>query len=124
MTLADLAGQITAAVTQESLVHRLVLEFLTEYGQAPMHARQGLLDPPPAPTGDQRWDAFVAALGEHLAFHGSLRYPTWTQDPQRFLDKWWFVSDTPSGRAEALVSSPASFLRRGVFIERRDLERA
>lgn len=39
-------------------------------------------------------------------------------------DRWWFLSDTPSGRAEAVVTAPASFRRRGVFIERRDLERA
>ncbi len=100
-----------------------MLEFLTAYGGAEPAQRQGLIDEPPAPTGDRRWDAFLGALAEHLAFHDDLLCPTWAGAPERFLDRWWFLSNTPSGRAEAIVTAPASFVRRGVFIERRDLER-
>lgn len=124
MTLAELGRHVTGAIDDESRVHRLVLEFLTEYEGARAGDRQGLLDAMPAPTGDPRWDAFLAALAEHLAFHDMLRCPAWAGSQDRFLDRSWFLSNTPSGRAEAIVSAPASFMRRGVFIERRDLERA
>jgi len=124
MTMAGLASHITGALADEATVRRLVLEFLTEYADAAWDTRQALLDAEPAPTSDGRWDAFLAALAEHLAFHDDLACPPWARAPERFLDRWWFLSNTPTGRAEAIVSAPASFMRRGVFIERRDLERA
>lgn len=123
MTLAQLADHIAASLDRESYVRRLVLEFLTEYKDTPVGQRQALLDRVPAPTRDQRWDAFVAALAEHLAFHDGLRCPAWALADDRFLDRFWFVTNTPAARAEAIVTAPASFMRRGVFIERRDLER-
>lgn len=124
MTLADLASYIARTLPEEPKVRRLVLEFITEYSDAALDSRQALLDGRPAPTGDRRWDAFLAALAEHLAFHDNLSCPGWAAAPERFLDRWWFLSNTPTGRAEAIVTAPASFVRRGVFLERRDLERA
>jgi hypothetical protein len=123
MTLADLARHIAEALASEARVRRLVLEFLTESKGAAPTQRQSLLDAVPEPTGDARWDAFLGALAEHLAFHDALDCPEWARRKDRFLDRAWFLSNTPTGRAEAIVSAPASFMRRGVFIERRDLER-
>jgi len=124
MTVADLASHIAGTVAEEAKIRRLVLEFITEYADAAVNTRQALLDAEPASTGDRRWDAFLAALTEHVAFHDDLACPPWATAPERFLDRWWFLSNTPTGRAEAIVAAPASFMRRGVFIERRDLERA
>jgi hypothetical protein len=42
--------------------------------------------------------------------------PAWVDDPSRFLEEWWFVSGLRSLHANALVHSPISFKRRGVFI--------
>jgi len=42
--------------------------------------------------------------------------PTWVNEPSRFLDTWWFVSELRSLHADALVHTPISFSRRGVFI--------
>lgn len=124
MTMADLPSHITASLTDDPRIRRLVLEFITEYADAEPAIHQVLLDPEPAPTGDRRWDAFLTTLAVHLAFHDGLSCPAWAGASERFLDRWWFLSNTPFGRAEALVTAPASFMRRGVFIERRDLERA
>jgi len=44
------------------------------------------------------------------------------QDRTRFLETAWWVSSLPSAKVQALVHSPASFRRRGVMIDRRDLE--
>ena len=123
MTVAELATHIAGNLAEEAKVRRLVLEFLTEYAGSAPQTRQSLLDTEPASTSDRRWDAFLGALAEHLAFHDDLACPLWARAPERFLDRWWFLSNTPTGRAEAIVTAPASFMRRGVFIERRDLER-
>lgn len=47
--------------------------------------------------------------------------PNWVHEASRFLDRVWWVSDMPSARASALVHTPASFRRRGIMIDRRDL---
>lgn len=102
----------------------LLAEFLTEFGfEDPTH-RQRLLSRRPRATGSRNWDALLAALAEHLAFHDDAEIPPWVEDPERFLDTFWFPTNTPMARADALVYAPASFLRRGVMVERRSLVRA
>ena len=46
---------------------KLVWEFLEEYRWEPDNAQPRLLRDEPSPTGDERWDALLAALAEHLA---------------------------------------------------------
>jgi hypothetical protein len=66
----------------------------------------------------------LAAIAEDLCLRAGLRPPVWVHDGRRFLDRFWWVSDVPSARAAALVHTPASYRRRGVMIDRRDLEAA
>jgi hypothetical protein len=77
----------------------------------------------PAPAGDPRHDAFLGALGEHLAAIHGLERPEWTCESARFLGRFWFVSDVEGFRAVAIASSPAAFRRRGIFISSDALER-
>jgi hypothetical protein len=58
----------------------------------------------------------LAAAAEHLCYHRGLPVPSWSLDPARFLDRWWFVSPYRSVHASALVATPAAFANRGVFI--------
>lgn len=123
MSLADLSEALHAA--PKDLDRRLLaLEFLQEFDGEPAEARQALLGDRPPSTGDARWDALIGALAEHLAFHHDLAYPQWAEEPDRFLDRWWFPINTPSTRAAAIAHAPAALARRGVFVERRDLVRA
>jgi hypothetical protein len=46
---------------------RLVVEFLKEYHQEPAGVRPGLVADAPGPAGDERRDALLAGLAEHLA---------------------------------------------------------
>lgn len=101
----------------------LLAEFLTEYSFEDGRSRDRLLRKRPRPTGSQEWDALLGALAEHLAFHDEAPIPRWVEGPDRFLDRFWFPTNTPAARADAVVHAPASFRRRGVFIERRSLER-
>lgn len=120
MTVAELARRMGGDPARPWL-H--VAEFLTEYGFEDSSTRATLLEEAPSPVGSQEWDAFLGALAEHLAFHDGVRAPGWVEAPNRFLDKFWFPFNTPSARADAIVRAPASFARRGVFVERRSLER-
>ncbi|HUC37179.1 MAG TPA: helix-turn-helix transcriptional regulator [Acidimicrobiales bacterium] len=121
MTVAQTGAKLTGG-TSDPWLH--VREFLTEFTFEEAPGRSRLLGQRPRPTGDARWDAFLGALGEHLAFHDGAPVPHWTCEPERFLSRAWYCFDTPSARVEARITSPASFLRRGVFLERRSLDRA
>ena len=85
--------------------------------------RGQMLDKEPASTGDKRFDAFLAALCEHLAYHYNLKTPDWVFKQERFLKKWWFPTNYEFMMAMCLVQSPASFKRRGIFIDNSFFER-
>jgi hypothetical protein len=77
----------------------------------------------PDPTGDARRDAYLGALGEHLALRHGVPRPEWTCGPERFLDTFWFVSSVRGFRALAVAQSPAAFRRRGIMIVPSSLDR-
>lgn len=121
-------GQSLAGVAERTLTGVdfmiAVRELLDEFTllQSDRERRRAIEHVPP-PTGDPRHDAFLGALGEHLALLHSLERPRWVLDPDRFLDCFWFVSEVPGFRALALAQAPAAFRRRGVLLPARSLER-
>ncbi|MGH9070814.1 MAG: hypothetical protein ACRDX8_06525 [Acidimicrobiales bacterium] len=123
MPLSHLAIGLRSCAN-EAARRRMVLEFVEEYRWEPIQVRERLLEARPLPCQDSRYDALLGALGEHLAHHDSLPVPNWTQESDRFLERWWFPVDLPSVRADAIVHSPASFRRRGIFIGTGALARA
>jgi hypothetical protein len=116
MTMADLARAVGRHIGDGQYVLRLCLQFVDDYREAAGYLRSTLLRTPPRSTGDPRWDAFLAALAEHLAYHDDLSVPQWVDRKSRFLRRWWFLSDLPSVKAAALAESPAAFRRRGIFL--------
>lgn len=78
----------------------------------------------PQSTGDSRVDAAFAAMAEYLARRDGWTVPSWARLPQREAWPWWFVTDLRGLHPLALVESPSSFRRRGVFITSGALERA
>jgi hypothetical protein len=122
-SVADCAPAIQTSSSEDDR-YRIVLGFVTDFWSVDdVGARAASLSVEPPSTGDQRWDAMLAAIAEHLAFHAQLDVPAWALDPARFLAAFWFPVDIPSVRVRALVTSPASLARRGVMIDRMDLER-
>jgi hypothetical protein len=98
-----------------------IIQMLDDYRS--VHAHQGaaaaarMWRDEPRLTGDARVDAAFAALGEHLARHDGWPVPAWTAlSPTREAEPWWFVCELPGLHPRALVQSPGSFRRRGVFI--------
>lgn len=78
----------------------------------------------PQATGDGRVDAAFAAMAEYLARRDGWTVPAWARLPEREAWPWWFVTDLRGIHPQALVESPSSFRRRGVFITSGALERA
>jgi transcriptional regulator with XRE-family HTH domain len=66
---------------------------------------------PPAPSGDARFDAAIAAMVEHHLGRGRLPIPEWVFEGSRFLEDPWSVYPYPEGTELA----PA-FRRHGVFL--------
>ena len=72
-------------------------------------------------SGDERWDAFLAALAEHLAAKDGHAAPAWAET--RSLRRFWFPFNTRAARVDAVVNAPAAFRRRGVYVAAQELER-
>jgi hypothetical protein len=118
-----LAGVARRAAAGEDFRHA-VREFLDEFSlRADSSSRAEAIAERPHAAGDPRFDAYLGALAEHLAAAHGLRRPHWSVEPDRFLDRFWFVSDVAGFRAVSLAQAPAAFRRRGVFVPERSLHR-
>jgi hypothetical protein len=118
MTLVDLAGHL-AKTEDDRHRWRLIAEFLEEYRHESVAERALLLAAEPPPTGDERWDVFLAALAEHLATRDGRGTAAWAT--HRRLAVFWFPFDSPAARVDAIVHAPASFRSRGIFLAPEEL---
>lgn len=101
-----------------------VREFLDEFAlRSDESSRVGAIAEKPLPTGDSRHDAYLGALAEHLAVTHGFQRPAWAVEEDRFLSRFWFVSETPGFRAISIAQAPAAFRRRNVFVPERSLHR-
>jgi len=101
-----------------------VREFLDEFVlRADEGSRGTAIAEKPLPTGDPRHDAYLGALAEHLAVTHGLQRPAWSVEEDRFLPRFWFVSEVPGFRAISIAQAPAAFRRRNVFVPERSLHR-
>ena len=78
----------------------------------------------PVPTGDDRVDAALAGLAEHLSRQDGWEAADWVYDPERRAEHFWWVPELPGLQVVALRDSPLAFRRRGVLLDPRSLERA
>jgi hypothetical protein len=88
------------------------------------HAAEEMWASAPRDTGDVRVDAAFAAMAEYLARRDGWAVSPWARLPEREAWPWWFVTDLRGLHPRALVESPSSFRRRGVFITNGALDRA
>jgi hypothetical protein len=121
MTLAELGDRL-ARTADAKMRWKLVWEFLEEYRWEQADTQPLLLQEEPEPVGDERWDALLAALAEHLAARLDLAPPPWAES--RVLRLPWFPAELQIQRAEALVWAPAAFRKHGVYLSAQDLDAA
>ncbi len=87
--------------------------------------QQARIDEAPAIVGDRFVDAWIGAVGEHLALRWDLCVPEWTRRGDHFaLTLPRFVPDTRSLRGTLLLMSPPAFRRRMLFTHVEPLKRA
>ena len=92
-------------------------EFLDEFYLARDVSQRAAMiaeEPPLAP--DDRTNAYLAAVAEHLALRNGLPVPSWTGKPGRFLKRPLFAGGLESLKATLLVESPTAFRRRMIFV--------
>lgn len=72
---------------------------------------------------DARWDAFLAAYAEHLAYHAGLAAPSWVRDPRRYLREFWFPARRfPRERDATIRTTPRAFEAHGIWFPERELQ--
>jgi hypothetical protein len=121
MSLAVLARHLVAAM-DDKVRWKLVWEFLEEYRWEPAEIQVSLLRDEPESVGDERWDALLAALAEHLDAQHDLAPPGWAEP--RVLRRAWFPAELAIQRADALAWAPAAFRKHGVYLSVHDLAAA
>ncbi|MGF9761689.1 hypothetical protein AAII07_41520 [Microvirga sp. 0TCS3.31] len=86
------------------------------YREQDKAVQQAMLDPAPIPTGDPGNDAWLGAIGEHLAQRWDLEVPSWTQEVA-FMggQKPSFWPDEALARDIQIVETPPAFRRRLLF---------
>lgn len=130
---ADQAADSATAMLQDgerlsSLWRYVLVQLLDDYTSVLRHrgvsAAAQMWFSPPRSTGDSRVDAAFAGMAEYLARRDGWTVPSWARLSEREAWPWWFVTDLQGMHARALVESPSSFRRRGVFITSGALDRA
>lgn len=116
--MAEVAKDVAALLADEgsSSAWRRLLDFVDDFRESSVPGRRWLVEDPPPSTGDGRFDAALAALVEFLCTEASTSFPSWTDEPERFAEPWWFVSGMRGFEAMAFRDSPIAFARHGVFV--------
>ena len=65
---------------------------------------------------DERANAYLGAVAEHLAFRNHLAVPAWAGARARFLKRPFFPAGLKSSKATLLVESPTAFRRGMIFV--------
>lgn len=122
--LTQTLAEVARRARQGEDFHLAVREFLDEFAlRVDAESRADAIDEKPPSTGEPRYDAYLGALAEHLAAMHELRRPAWSVEGDRFLPRFWFVSDVRGFRAISIAQAPAAFRRRNVFVPERSLHR-
>ena len=74
------------------------------------------------PLTHTRWDALLAAVVEHIARLHDLPVPEWVDEPERFLDTPWVISQNPVTAADSVLYAPGAFIRHGALPDPLDLD--
>lgn len=124
--------RVTAAVAGEDVRERLergdeanalrvVWQLAADLQEVEPALRVALMVAPPAPTGDARFDALLAGVGEYLLALDRLPVPSWVTRPDRVLAQSWDVEPVEALRAKARLATPRELRRHGVFLDPAEL---
>lgn len=110
-------AEVSSRGLENGLTDTHLREFLDEfYLEKDAYRRTAMLAETPALHQNERANAYLAAVAEHLAFHNGLSIPEWTADKSRFLRRPYFPCGLESLKATLIKESPAAFRRRMIFV--------
>lgn len=103
-------------------VYRVLMHDLPRrFHQASPERQRAVLLERPEVTGT-RWDALLAAIVEHIArLHGH-PIPGWVNEPERFLDTPWVISEYRTIAIDSVLYAPGAFIRHGALPDPLDLD--
>lgn len=119
-TVADTAEIVAACLRDgdEERAFRAVIQLADDLASEEPALRVALAVAPPPPTGDRRFDAFIAAVTEHRLVSEKLPVPEWVAAADR-LDQPWVVDRFAD--QDVAARTPAAFRRRNVLIDETEL---
>jgi hypothetical protein len=100
----------------EAVAFRALIGLNDDLGGQSKPLQVALCVAPPAPTGDRRFDAGIAAVVEHHLSTARLPVPEWVREPQRTLQEPWIVSSFADP-----ATVPKAFRRHGVLLAESEL---
>jgi transcriptional regulator with XRE-family HTH domain len=113
---ADFIHQKLRAHSSEETTFRALIGLSDDLSSVAKPLRVALCVTPPAPCGDSRLDAAIAAIVEHHLTKDRLPVPGWVREASRIVDDPWIVSPY-SDPADV----PNAFRRHGVLLAESEL---
>lgn len=83
-----------------------------------------LVTDPPGLCGDRRFDALIAAVVEDACARIGVRPPSWTEEAERFVRPFWYLSEVAGLHWWELTNAPGALVRHGVLAAEDELRSA
>jgi transcriptional regulator with XRE-family HTH domain len=116
---ADSTARFVAADNEDG-AYRAVIQLADDLAREHGAMRVALTVAPPPPTGDERFDAFIAGVVDFRLAAEGLPRPKWLTDGPR-LDSPWFVDRWSIGNSSVVEATPPQLRTRGVIIDAAEL---
>ncbi len=94
-----------------NVAFRALIGFSDDLSSVDAPLKVALCVSPPAPCGDSRFDAGIAAIANYYLSKEDLPIPAWVNEPSRILKEAWIA--TPYAEPNEI---PISFKQRGVLL--------
>lgn len=112
---ADATARCLGANNEDG-AYRAVIQLVDDLAREHGAERVALTVAPPPPTGDERFDAFIAGVVDFRLAAEHLPRPKWLTDGPR-LDSLWFVDRWSVGNVTVIEATPPELRSRGVIID-------
>jgi len=116
---ADSTARFLAADNEDG-GYRAVIQLADDLAREHGAERVALTVAPPPPTGDERFDAFIAGVVDFRLTAEHLPHPKWLSDGPRLASPW-FVDRWSIGSSSVIEATPPQLRARGVIIDAAEL---
>ena len=116
---ADSTARFLAADNEDG-AYRAVIQLADDLAREHGAERVALTVAPPPPTGDERFDAFIAGVVDFRLAAEHLPRPKWLTDGPRLASSW-FVDRWSIGNSAVIEATPPQLRTRGIIIDAAEL---